>query len=106
MEGMWWLPALSSTDYVILGNPTSKTVSGSLGVSSPSMNRRIPLAIGLGQTKRIDLRQGLANSATTALNQDAQTITSATQVEPCGVQDDASCNFQGFINFQPYKSCN
>jgi hypothetical protein len=50
--------------------------------------------------------QVLANSVTGALNQNVQTITSATQVEPCGVQEDASCNFQGFINFQPYQSCN
>jgi hypothetical protein len=50
--------------------------------------------------------QALATSVTSALNQNVQTITSATQVEPCSVQQDASCNFQGFINFQPYQSCN
>jgi stage V sporulation protein SpoVS len=50
--------------------------------------------------------QALANSATTALNQNVEAITSATQVEPCGVQYNASCTFQGFINFQPYQSCN
>ncbi len=54
----------------------------------------------------LESRQTLANSATTALNQNVQTIMSATQVEPCGVQNDASCNVQGYINFQPYQSCN
>jgi hypothetical protein len=54
----------------------------------------------------VETGQELAGSATTKLNQNVQTITSATQVEPCGVQYDASCTFQGFINFQPYKACN
>jgi YD repeat-containing protein len=38
----------------------------------------------------------------------AQVITSATQVEPCGtssVNFDASCTFNGPINFAPYVSC-
>jgi hypothetical protein len=42
---------------------------------------------------------------TSVLNQNVQTILTATQVQPCSVQQDASCNFQGCINFSPYYSC-
>jgi hypothetical protein len=50
----------------------------------------------------------LADSATPILNHDAQTITTATQAEPCGTSNvsyDSSCVFQGYINFQPYQAC-
>ncbi len=53
----------------------------------------------------LESAQALANSVTTVLNQNVQTILSATQVQPCSVQQDASCNFQGCINFSPYYSC-
>ncbi len=67
IEGMWWLPAQSSTDYLILSNPSRKPVSGSLVLSSASANRRIPLGIGPGQTKRVDLRQALGPSNIAAI---------------------------------------
>jgi hypothetical protein len=63
LEGMWWVPAQTSTDYVILSNPSKKTVAGSLILSSSSANHRIPLSIGPGQTKRIDLRETLGPSS-------------------------------------------
>ncbi len=63
LEGMWWVPAQTSTDYLILTNPASKAVTGSLILSSSSANHRIPLSIGPGQTKRIDLRETLGPSS-------------------------------------------
>jgi len=48
----------------------------------------------------------LASSATVTLNSKQSTITTATQVEPCDVTRNASCVFQGFINFFPYQACN
>jgi hypothetical protein len=63
IEGMWWVPAQTATDYLILGNPSKKAVSGSLVLSTPSANRRIPLSIGPGQTHRIDLRETLGPSS-------------------------------------------
>jgi len=48
----------------------------------------------------------LANNATSTLNGKQNTITTATQVEPCDVTHNASCVFQGFINFFPYQACN
>jgi hypothetical protein len=48
----------------------------------------------------------LASSATAALNGRQSTITTATEVEPCDVTRNASCVFQGFINFFPYQACN
>lgn len=50
--------------------------------------------------------QTLANNATATLNSKLSTITTATQVEPCDVTHNASCVFQGFINFFPYQACN
>ena len=47
----------------------------------------------------------LASNATATLNGKQSTITTATQVEPCDVEHDASCVFQGFINFFPYQAC-
>lgn len=67
IEGVWWLPAQSSTDYIILSNPSKKIVNGSLVLSSTTANRRIPLAIGAGQTTRIDVRQVLGASSTGAM---------------------------------------
>jgi len=57
----------------------------------------------------LESQQALANSVVAALNQKVQTIKTATDVEPCGTANvayDASCTFQGYINFQPYQSCN
>jgi len=38
IEGVWWLPAQSSTDYLILSNPSKKIVNGSLVLSSATAN--------------------------------------------------------------------
>jgi hypothetical protein len=37
IEGMWWLPAESATDYLILTNPSKKTVNASLALSTRSL---------------------------------------------------------------------
>ena len=46
IEGIWWIPAASSTSYLILNNPLKKTVSGTLALSTrlriPSPHRRKP----------------------------------------------------------------
>jgi hypothetical protein len=63
LEGMWWVPAQTSTNYIILSNPSKKTVAGSLILSTTSANRRVPLSIGPGQTQRIDLRETLGPSS-------------------------------------------
>lgn len=47
----------------------------------------------------------LANNATNTLSGKQDTITTATQVEPFDVTHNASCIFQGFINFLPYQAC-
>lgn len=57
-------------------------------------------------TVGLESASGLASSLTSTLNGNVQTILSATQVEPCSVQQNASCTFQGAINFSPYASCN
>jgi hypothetical protein len=64
IEGIWWLPAHTSTDYLILSNPSRKTVAGSLALSEMSRSDRpIPLSIGPGETKRFNLREVLGRSA-------------------------------------------
>ena len=47
----------------------------------------------------------LANNATSTLSGKQDTIKTATQIEPCDVTHNASCVFQGFINFFPYQAC-
>lgn len=66
-EYVWWLPVRSSTGYLILSNPSGKAISGSLLLSTLSENRRLPLSIGPGQTKRVDLRQALGPSNISAI---------------------------------------
>jgi hypothetical protein len=64
IEGMWWLPAASSTDYLILSNPLKKGVRGTLTFSSAFASHR-PIAVSLapGQTKRINLQEVLGPSS-------------------------------------------
>lgn len=62
-------------------------------------------AVAEGMTG-LESAQTLANNVSSTLNQNLQTILSASQVEPCSVQQDATCNFQGYINFSPYQACN
>ncbi|HEV2987440.1 MAG TPA: hypothetical protein VG759_03290, partial [Candidatus Angelobacter sp.] len=47
-----------------------------------------------------------ATDVSNLLSQKSSTILGAAQVEPCSVQQNASCVFQGFINFAPYQACN
>lgn len=62
VEGIWWLPAQTSNAFLILSNPSKKTVAGSVLLSASSSNRRIPLNLTPGQMQRIDLRQALGSS--------------------------------------------
>ena len=52
----------------------------------------------------ISLNTFITNVSTT-LEGKRQAILAATQVEPCSVQKDANCVFQGNINFAPYTPC-
>jgi hypothetical protein len=63
LEGMWWVPAQTSTDYLLLSNPSEKTVTGSLILSLTLANRRIPFSIVPRQTQRINLRETLGPSS-------------------------------------------
>jgi len=63
LEGVWWVPAQSSTTYLILSNPSRKVVTGSLAFSMLSKNRRVPLRLEPGQTMRIDVREMLGSSS-------------------------------------------
>jgi hypothetical protein len=51
IEGMWWLPAATSADYLILSNPLKKTVTGTLALSSTFASHR-PIAVSLGPARR------------------------------------------------------
>ena len=50
--------------------------------------------------------QTFIDNVTATLNSKVQAILSATGVEPCGCNYDASCGFQGYTNFPPYAPCN
>jgi len=68
IEGIWWLPAASSTDYLILSNPLKKKVTGSLVLSSSSAaSRRLPVSIEPGETKRFDVRELVGPSSNAAM---------------------------------------
>jgi len=86
IAGMWWLPAASSADYLILSNPLKKAVSGTLAVSSAFASHR-PLAVSLapGETKRIDLREvlgpsGIGGAGGLSLSLPGKELISATQI--------------------------
>lgn len=86
IEGMWWLPAASSADYLVLSNPLKKTVAGTLALSSASASHR-PMAVSLGpgETKRIDLGEVLGPSSIGAvgglsLSLPGKELISATQI--------------------------
>ena len=62
IEGIWWLPAGTSTDFLIISNPSGKPVSGTLGLASASgHNKQLKLTLGPWQTARIDIREALGN---------------------------------------------
>jgi hypothetical protein len=56
--------------------------------------------------KPSDTESTFKDAVTSALNDAIARILTATQVEPCSVQQDANCVPQGFINFPPYQPCN
>jgi len=63
IEGIWWLPAGTSTDYLIISNPSRKPITGSLALTSASgLNKQAKLALGPLQTARIDIRETLGDS--------------------------------------------
>ena len=52
-----------------------------------------------------DTGQQFQMESVSLLQQRIDAITAATRVEPCGVNFNAQCQFQGFINFFPYVPC-
>jgi len=65
IEGIWWLPKETSTDYLVISNPSPNVVKGNLNLTSPSgPPRQIPLTIKPGQTTRVDVREALGASGT------------------------------------------
>ena len=63
-EGIWWLPAGTSTDFLIVSNPSRKPVIGTLGLTSASgITKQSTLTLGPLQTARIDIREALGSSA-------------------------------------------
>lgn len=64
IEGMWWIPAPTSVDYLILTNPLRRSVTGTLGLSSSfASHRSIAVSLRPGETKRIELREILGQSS-------------------------------------------
>lgn len=64
IEGIWWLPAGTSTDFLIISNPSRKPLTGALRLTSGSAyNKQLKLALGPLQTARIDIREALGSSA-------------------------------------------
>jgi hypothetical protein len=85
VEGMWWLPAASSTDYLILSNPLKRMVTGTLALSSSSASHRLQINLNAGETKRIDLREVLGPSSVggvggLSLSLPGKELISATQI--------------------------
>jgi hypothetical protein len=68
IEGIWWLPAGTSTDYLIISNPSKKSVTGTLRLTSGSAyNKQVKLNLGPLQTARIDIREALGTTANTGM---------------------------------------
>lgn len=69
IEGIWWLPADTSTDFLIISNPSRKPVAGTLHLTSGSAynnyNKQLTLTLGPFQTARIDIREVIGGSAGT-----------------------------------------
>jgi len=64
IEGIWWLPAGTTTDFLIVSNPSRKPVIGMLRLTSASAhNKGLKLTLGPLQTARIDIREVLGGSA-------------------------------------------
>lgn len=63
IEGIWWLPNSTATDFLIVSNPSRKTINGTLVLSGDrNNNKQVPLKLGPLQTWRIDIREALGNS--------------------------------------------
>ena len=64
IEGIWWVPTGTATDYLIVANPSPKMVKGILRLTSPSgPSTQRALILGPRQTTRIDIRELLGPSA-------------------------------------------
>ena len=67
IEGIWWLPADTSTDFLIISNPSRKPVAGTLHLTSGSAynnyNKQLTLTLGPFQTARIDIREAIGGLA-------------------------------------------
>lgn len=64
IEGIWWLPAGTSTDFLIISNPSRKPVTGTLLLTCASApNKQINLTLGPLHTARIDIREALGGFA-------------------------------------------
>ena len=63
IEGIWWLPNSTATDFLIVSNPSRKTINGTLVLSGDrNNNKQTPLKLGPLQTSRIDVREALGGS--------------------------------------------
>ena len=64
VEGIWYLPAESSTDYLILSNPTGKPVTANLTLSDASgAAHPLSLTLGPGQSQRTNIGEMSHSSA-------------------------------------------
>jgi hypothetical protein len=64
IEGIWWVPAISSSAYLLLTNPFSKPVQGSLEFATiEGQNHRSDFIIPPGRTSRINLKETLGLTA-------------------------------------------
>jgi len=63
LEGMWWVPAQTSTDYIILSNPSKKTVTGAGGpgfvlLASPPSGCPVLRALCEGRESEMPMQVG------------------------------------------------
>ena len=62
VEGIWWLPAETSNDFLILSNSSQDAVTAELTLSFPSgMVRQLPLSVAPGHTERLNVRDLLGS---------------------------------------------
>lgn len=69
--------------------------------NSPANNLGVVAEATVEKTSLANFSTDLTN----ILTGKASAIKSAQMVEPCSVQQDANCTFQGNVNFAPYQSC-
>ncbi len=64
VEGMWWLPATSATDYLIVSNPRGNVVTARLTLSDTSgATHQSLLTVGPRQSVRTNIREELRAAA-------------------------------------------